>query len=334
LLCKDGAGIGKLGIISSLPGPATINSSLLLIRVNEGVQPKYLYHALCGPIFQNIVQERIDGATTPHLYQREIKTLKIPLPPLPEQKRIVAILDEAFAGIRLAVTHAEKNLANARELFESHLNKVFTEQGERWVETKLNDICEITSQLVDPREHENMNLPHIGAGNMVSKTGELIDMMTAIEEGLKSGEFIFDPRMVLYSKIRPYLEKVCRPDFIGLCSADVYPLLPNADKLDRDFLFFMLRSKDFTDYAIRGSARAGMPKVNRNHLFQYTVSLPKVPEQKSIVRKLDKLEKETKRLEAVYQHKLSALAELKQSFLQKAFAGELTAETEPQRANG
>jgi type I restriction enzyme S subunit len=126
LLCKDGAGIGKLGIIDRLPGPASINSSLLLIRANEGVEPKYLYNALCSPIFQNVVQERIDGATTPHLYQREIKQLEIPLPPLVEQKRVVALLDEAIEGIDSVIANTEKKLVSLADLKQSLLQKAFS----------------------------------------------------------------------------------------------------------------------------------------------------------------------------------------------------------------
>jgi type I restriction enzyme S subunit len=129
--------------------------------------------------------------------------------------------------------------------------------------------------------------------------------------------------MILYSKIRPYLEKVCRPDFDGLCSADVYPLTPN-NILNRDYLFFLLLSSKFTNYAIEGSGRAGMPKVNRKHLFAYSTFIPTIEIQKSFVEKLDILLAKTQRLETLYQQKLTALHELKQSILAKAFRGELT----------
>jgi type I restriction enzyme, S subunit len=111
-----------------------------------------------------------------------------------------------------------------------------------WKKAELSEVCEISSTLVDPRKSDFVNLLHVGAGNMISGTGELIDIKTAQEEGLKSGKFLFDKTMVLYSKIRPYLMKVARPEFDGLCSADVYPLLPKATKLDRDFLFYFADS--------------------------------------------------------------------------------------------
>ena len=163
----------------------------------------------------------------------------------------------------------------------------------------------------------------IGAGNMISRTGEIVDVLTARQEGLKSGKFLFDPSMVLYSKIRPYLMKVCRPNFSGLCSADVYPLVPKAGLLYRDMLFHILMSDGFTAYAEAGSARAGMPKVNRDHLFKYSVWLPDVKMQKAISENLDDLALKCQNLVDVFQSKLADLSELKQSLLQKAFAGEL-----------
>ena len=84
-----------------------------------------------------------------------LERIQIPVPPLPEQQRIVGILDEAFEGIATAKANAEKNLQNARALFESHLQSVFTQRGEGWVEKKLGEVCAITSTLVDPRKERS-----------------------------------------------------------------------------------------------------------------------------------------------------------------------------------
>src|ERR1700730_12313158 len=131
-----------------------------------------------------------------------------------------------------------------------------------------------------------------------------------------------------YSKIRPYLMKVARPDFKGLCSADMYPLAPLPNEITRDYLFHLLLSKRFTDYAIQGSARAGMPKVNREHLFEVKVWLPEVKKQKHPAATLDELHEETHRLARLYERKLAALEALKKSLLRQAFAGELSAPSE------
>jgi type I restriction enzyme S subunit len=242
---------------------------------------------------------------------------------LSEQQRIVGILDAAFEGIATAKANAEQNLRNARALFESHLDSALTESGPGWEERRFDEVCSITSTLVDPRKDEYRQLIHVGAGNIQPKTGALIELKTGQEEGLISGKFLFDESMVLYSKIRPYLMKVARPDFSGLCSADMYPLSPNPDVANRDFLFHLLLSKHFTDYAILGSARAGMPKVNREHLFEFRVSLPSVKVQQRIASGLDKLHEDTKRLASLYVAKLQQLDALKKSLLHQAFGGQL-----------
>ena len=269
------------------------------------------------------LDEYVTGAAQPKLNQQALNSIPIPLPSLSEQQRIVGILDEAFEGIAIAKANAEKNLHNARALFESHLQSVFTQRGNGWVEKKLRDVCAITSVLVDPRKKEFLDLIHVGAGNIESQTGVFIDLKTARKEALISGKFIFDEKMVLYSKIRPYLMKVARPDFRGLCSADMYPLAPIPDQITRDYLFHLLLNKDFTDYAIQGSARAGMPKVNREHLFEFKFWLPDLKTQKQLAENLDSLSAETQRLSSIYQQKLAALDELKKSLLHQAFSGEL-----------
>jgi len=253
----------------------------------------------------------------------DLRTVAVPVPPLPEQRRIVGILDEAFEGIATAKANTEKNLQNARALFESHLQSVFTQRSDGWVEKRLGDVCAITSTLVDPRKAEFLDLIHVGAGNIESQTGVFVELKTARDEGLISGKFLFDESMVLYSKIRPYLMKVARPDFPGLCSADMYPLAPVSNQITRDILFHLLLCKPFTDYAVQGSARAGMPKVNREHLFEFRTWLPAVKKQKELAATLDALHAETQRLESIYQRKLAALDDLKKSLLHQAFSGEL-----------
>lgn len=308
--------------MSLLDRDATFNQAIAGVLPNHSLDLKFVLNAISSVKHQILDQRR--GVRQKNLSLAKIKSIQIPVPPLQEQQRIVAILDLVFAALATATANAGKNLTNARELFDSYLNSVFRRKDDGWAEKSLGDVCSISSKLVDPRESEFIDLPHLGAGNMISKTGEIVDIKTAREEGLKSGKFLFDRSMVLYSKIRPYLMKACRPEFDGLCSADVYPLTPDRALLDRDFLFHLLMSQDFTDFVIAGSDRAGMPKVNRDHLFRYRVRLPDVGKQAELASKLDTIAAEASRIQAIYQRKLFDLVELKQTILQKALAGELT----------
>ncbi|PHM10224.1 restriction endonuclease subunit S [Nostoc sp. 'Peltigera malacea cyanobiont' DB3992] len=320
--------MGKVAIVPDGIPKGIINQALLKLSPRKDIIAEFLKYWMNSPNFQNELLKLSLGVAIKNVASvKVLKEIQINLPPLPEQRRIVAILDEAFEGIDRAIANTEKNLANSRELFESYLNAIFTQKADGWEEKKLEDICSIISKLVDPRQPDFLDLPHVGAGNMISMTGELIKVKTAREEELKSGKFLFDETMVLYSKIRPYLMKACRPEFSGLCSADVYPLLPNNGQLNRDFLFHLLMSRNFTKYAILGSDRAGMPKVNRDHLFRYSTWIPSLSVQINIAQKIDEIASETQRLETIYRQKIAALKELKKSILQKAFTGELTADT-------
>jgi type I restriction enzyme, S subunit len=313
----------RVALITEEYDEQVCSTGYFVLRGKDFIFNQYLFYFLLTEEFNAQMEKLQKGASYPAVTDTEVKSILLPFPKsLPEQQRIVAILDEAFAAIAKAKANAEQNLKNAKELFESYLQGVF-ENG-NWETKELGEICEISSKLIDPRKPEFQNLIHIGAGNIESKKGTLLDLKTAKEENLISGKFLFDESMILYSKIRPYLMKVVNCEFKGLCSADIYPLVPIKGKIAKEYLYHLLLTKEFTDYAILGSQRAGMPKVNREHLFAYKLQLPSIKEQQIIVQKLDALLTETNKLEAIYQQKLNNLEELKKSILQKAFAGELS----------
>jgi type I restriction enzyme, S subunit len=315
--------IGKTGYVPAELNGANLTENACKLVLHPGTDRDFLYYFTKSDDFAEQAGSNTRTAAQPKLALERLKTIRVVVPVLPDQKRIVATLDKAFDCIATAKASAEKNLQNARALFESYLQSVFSQRGHEWLEKTLSELCAITSTLVDPRRKEYLDLLHVGAGNVEAKTGVFNDLKTAREEGLISGKFLFDETMVLYSKIRPYLMKVARPDFCGLCSADMYPLAPTPDQITRDYLFYLLLSKGFTDYAIEGSARAGMPKVNREHLFGFKTWLPPITVQKELSAKLDDLREETHRLESIYEHKLETLEALKKSLLHQAFTGNL-----------
>jgi type I restriction enzyme S subunit len=184
---------------------------------------------------------------------------------------------------------------------------------------KLGDVASIQSSLVDPRESAYRDLIHIGGANIKSGTGELIELKTAAEEGLRSGKYDFDESMVLYSKIRPYLRKVAFPQFRGVCSADIYPLSVNQERLNARYLYYVLLSESFTSYAISGSNRAGMPKVNRRHLFGYKFHLPGLAQQEQISARLDERVSQVAEIGDLRTKALAEARELLPSMLSDAF---------------
>ncbi|RUA05130.1 MAG: restriction endonuclease subunit S [Gammaproteobacteria bacterium] len=319
-ICAEGGSAGRK--IAFTDQEVCFGNKLFALSTTDKVNSRFVYYYYFSPQFQEDFASQLTGIIG-GVSMAKFKKLKVPLPSLTEQQRIVEILDKAFVAIDKAKQNVEQNLRNAKEVFEGYLNGVFENKGDDWEARKLDDVCKITSKLIDPKEPQYHDLIHIGAGNIISGKGTLLDLKTAKEEELISGKFLFDSSMVLYSKIRPYLMKIIKCNFQGLCSADIYPLKPVKNKIIQEFLYYLLLSKNFTEYAVIGSQRAGMPKVNRKHLFEYFFHCPSIQEQIQISQDLDMLSDKIKKLETIYEHKLKNLTELKKSTLQKAFEGNL-----------
>lgn len=326
LVNSTGTGtLGRVGIVSdAFDEPTTVDTHVTIVRPKpDTFVPKFFGYMMVS------IEDQLKAAGVGTSGQTELSRtsieneFRVSFPTnLAEQQRIVGILDQAFEGIAKAKANAERNLANAKELFESERESLFLEDAEA-EERCFDEICDITSTLVDPREAAYQPMLHIGAGNIESESGALSNVQSAAEEKLISGKFIFDESMVLYSKIRPYLKKVVAPEFRGLCSADIYPLTPNKNLIKRDYLYHMLLTKRFTDYAILGSERAGMPKVNRNHLFAYKVAVPAMSRQAEVVGRLQDVRAASENLYANYKARIRAIDELKSSILHQAFSGKL-----------
>jgi type I restriction enzyme S subunit len=173
--------------------------------------------------------------------------------------------------------------------------------------------------MVDPRLEEYLDLPHVGPEDIQSETGRLLPTMTAREDGLVSGKFLFDEGHVLYSKIRPYLRKVALPAFRGLCSADVYPLTPDTNQVNREYLWALLLSDYFTRYAAGLGERSSIPKVNRDQLNAFSFPVPPL----SLQHEFAGLVKNIRALEDEQGKSRERLGGFFQSILYRAFAGEL-----------
>lgn len=155
-------------------------------------------------------------------------------------------------------------------------------RGERlpagWQLLRFGALTRIANGQVSPAEKPYADYVHIGPENIVSGSGNLVELRTAREIGLISGKYVFDDQSIVYSKIRPNLNKVCAPNFRGLCSADAYPIWPN-EKITRTFLLCYMRSELFLRQAIAASMRTGLPKINRGDLNGIKVTVPPKKEQ-------------------------------------------------------
>ncbi|MDE3234551.1 MAG: restriction endonuclease subunit S [Bacteroidota bacterium] len=308
--------MGKIAIVPENIKKGIINQALLKLTPSKKVSTVFLKLWMQSESFQESLREYSGGAAIQNVASvATLKRIEIPLPPLLEQQRIVAILDEAFAAIAKAKANAEQNLKNAKELFESYLQGVFEKKGDGWEERKLGEVAEY-----DKNQNIHLGLPYVGLEHIESNSGRFIGSLASQE--VKSSTFYFDKQHVLYGRLRPYLNKVLLPDFKGHCSTEIFPIKVNG-QVAREFLFYWLIAVSTVKKIDATWTGARMPRANMNQVLEFDFAFPSLKEQQTIVRQLGALRAETQKLEAVYQQKIADLEELKKSILQKVFAGEL-----------
>lgn len=172
--------------------------------------------------------------------------------------------------------------------------------SKEWSLHQLDELLTVVSGQVDPHVAPFRDMPNIGGDNIESHSGKLSGVRTPAELGLQSGKYLFKPTDVLYSKIRPYLNKVLIPGFSGVCSADIYALRVDESKLDRHYLVYLLRSDAFLTYTEKHSTRTNIPKINRPALLSFSTYFPPLEEQRRIAAILDKADAvRRKRKEAI-----------------------------------
>jgi restriction endonuclease S subunit len=284
----------------------------------SGLLPKLLFYYFLSLDLRSINS----GSSIPQINNYNVEPLQISFPEsLPEQHRIVSLLDEAFAGLAVATANAEKNLQNARALFESHLQSVFTQRGVGWVETTLGDICEFVGGSQPPK-------------SAFSKINSSDNIRLIQIRDYKSNKYaVYIPRSqarrlcnaddIMIGRYGPPLFQILR-GLDGAYNVALMKAVPVESKLSRDFLFYFLKHSSILEYVIYHSNRAaGQIGVTKETLQPYPVALPSLVQQKKIVAVILQLEAEIQRLEGIYQQKLAALSALKKSLLHQAFRGEL-----------
>jgi type I restriction enzyme S subunit len=324
LIAMYGATAGQAGILRF---EATSNQAVCAILPNEQFLPEFIYYFFLNE--KKTLVAKAAGNAQPNISQKKIKDTSIPVPPLAEQERIVGILDEAFEGIAAAAAQVEKNLHNARELFQSVLQSTFSQKGNDWVETTLGEVCgfvrgpfggslkksffkpdgfavyeqqhaindqfESIRYFIDEKKFDEMQRFELRYGDLIMSCSGTMGKVAIVPEGIKR----------------------------GIINQALLKLTPNKELKGR-YLKFWMESPNFQEEINNEAQGAAIKNVASVKILKgINLNLPALPTQQAIVEKLDALSEETKALESIYERKQSALAELKQSLLQKAFAGEL-----------
>ena len=252
--------------------PICTNQGFINFICGASLVPEYLAYWLRTQRDKMI--QHAGGTTFKEIARGTLRKFEIPVPPLPEQRRIVDLLSRAEGIVRLR-REAEKKAA---ELIPALFLDMFGDPATNpkgWAQEPLGEHASIPSVVRTPDITTEADLLCMGADSIESKTGKLISNPTVRDVLPKSGKYWFDAGDVLYSKIRPYLAKATLAHTEGYCSADMYPLRCGPT-LRPMFLLSLLLSRAFTIYATAESVRASMPKLNRDTLFKYQFPVPPV----------------------------------------------------------
>lgn len=261
--------IGKIGIASD--GEYAFNQQINAIIPNDRVQAKYLAYNL---LFNKPRLVAIANApVVPIINKGQFGEFTVNVETdIDRQSEIVDVLDKLTQIIqqRNKEISALDNLIKARfvELFGDLKNN-----SKGWPIVGFNECAEIDTNMIHDFEGYE-NYPHIGIDSIEKETGRLNGYRTVAEDGVISGKYLFTEKHIIYSKIRPNLNKVAMPDFIGVCSADAYPILVKDNTCVKEYLGYIMRSKYFLDYILAFSNRTNLPKVNKKQVEGFALPLP------------------------------------------------------------
>lgn len=235
------------------------------------------------------------------------------IPSIERQREIVQILRKSRELIFLR----KQQLAKLDELVKARFVEMFGDfksNSKGWSIVKFDEFAQIDGNMTTDYK-KYADYPHIGIDSIEKGTGALKGYRTVKEDGVVSGKYIFTPQHIIYSKIRPNLNKVALPDFEGLCSADAYPILPNPKNCNRIFLALAMRSDYFLDYILQFSARTNLPKVNRKEIAGFSMPLPPLSLQNDFSTFVERVDQQKQTV----QQSLEKLELMKKALMQEYF---------------
>lgn len=257
------------------PFDGICSGDITVIRARPGkLLPELLPFIIQNDDLFDFAVGRSDGSLSPRVKWENLANYTFELPTLTEQKKLAEVL----WAISDTIQAYQDLLTKTEELVQARFVEMFGDlktNPKGWPVVSFPEFAEIDSRMTTDYE-KYADYPHVGIDSIEKGTGALKGYRTVREDGVISGKYIFTPQHIIYSKIRPNLNKVALPDFDGLCSADAYPILPNRNNCDRVFLATVLRSEYFLKYILQFSSRTNLPKVNRKEIVGFCMPLPPI----------------------------------------------------------
>lgn len=335
LVANVGAYAGLFCEMPMINKPATLGPNMFLLKPNKKMLSRYLYYIGTSPLVWGQLTVKATSSAQPKLNKTDIKTTYILIPPLDMQQKLVYFLDSKCSEIDTLIENLRVRIESVKEYKKAVITEAVTkgldkdakmkdsgvewigEIPEGWKVVRFKHIASIKSNLVQPDKY--MKYPQIAPDNIEKDTGRLLSHQTVEESGVISGNHLFYRGQILYSKIRPNLNKLTIAPFDGLCSADMYPIEP---KLPTIFMVYSMLSAYFvSQVSLIIQDRVKMPKINQEELGEIKVVVPSQQEMLTIADYLDSKCSEIDTLLQNYEDQISTLEEYKKSLIYEYVTG-------------
>jgi type I restriction enzyme S subunit len=330
--------MGKVAIVPPNIKKGIINQALLKLTPSKNLDIEYLRYWMSSPDFIQRIEENTVGTAIKNVASVKIlKEIEVPVPSLQEQQQIVTILDQAFEAIDQAKANIEKNIANAKELFQSKLNAIFSQKGDGWEEKSLGQVCYVLNGYAFKSKEviEESNTQLLRMGNLYKNVLDLnrnpVFYPDSFSEKykeylLKEGDLIMSLTGTVDKTDYGYTVKVPQVDVNLLLNQRIMKIeVHNSQILNKDYLKNYLLSPDFLTRLYDTSSGTRQANLSSRIILNLNINYPKeIEQQLKVVEQFKKLRIYTSKIENEYIKKLTNLEDLKKSILQKAFAGELT----------
>jgi type I restriction enzyme S subunit len=324
--------IGNLGKIGLLTEDAAYNQQINAVKPNPSAfLPEYFFYFCLTDDFKEQLASVAGGTTVPIVNKSRFNSLTIPIPPLEEQKRIVAFLDAAFEGLTRAKENAETNLQNARELFENTELELFHKHTGDVADTKLGDLADFRNGLNFSKNSSGQTIKIVGVGDFQDHFWMPLEQLKTVTiEGNLSAQDMISEGDILAVRSNGNKELIGRVMLAGSIeeptsfSGFTIRIRLNADRVSPEFVCYFMKTKAMRKLLTAGGDGANISNLNQQLLSDLTLRVPSIERQKKVIKEAKGLRAAFDDLVTSYDTKLTDIADLRQSLLKKAFAGELT----------
>jgi type I restriction enzyme S subunit len=303
---------------------AICSTGFCVLRATDDVLSSFLFLFVCSTQFVQALSEMVKGALYPAGTDTQVKQQRIPLPPLAEQQRIVAILDDQIAAVERARAAVDARLVAAKMLSKTYIRETYTrvEQAHPTV-ARLGDVLHLRKEIVHPRDNSSGAAQFVGLEHIESETGVRIGELDVQMETLTGRKPKFHQGDIVYGYLRPYLNKVWVAEFDGLCSVDQYVYIVDHERADTQYIAWFMRSAAYLNRAPIDRTPGQLPRIRTEEVASVALSLPSLPEQRRVVTRLAAQLEAAERVRRALETQRHEMDMLSPALLRQAFTGTL-----------